>query len=159
MYASGSLPRRTGDSEPLIYLDNGATSFPKPEEVYRLHGRLLPALRGEPGPVRLRPLHRVRRPGRGRRGACCAPSSAARDPNRLVFGYNATDALNLAIFGLLQPGDHAVTTHLEHNSSLRPLWHLQQQGVEVDWVDFDEHGLHRSGRGHRAAAAATPAPS
>jgi cysteine desulfurase family protein len=63
-----------------------------------------------------------------------------RDPNRLVFGHNATDALNLAIFGLLGPGDHAVTTHVEHNSTLRPLWHLQEQGVAVDWVDFDERG-------------------
>jgi cysteine desulfurase family protein len=62
------------------------------------------------------------------------------DPSRLVFGHNATDALNLAIFGLLQPGDHTVTTHLEHNSSLRPLWHLQEQGLEVDWVDFDDDG-------------------
>ena len=62
------------------------------------------------------------------------------DPSRLVFSHNATDALNLAIFGLLQPGDHAVTTHLEHNSTLRPLWHLQEQGVEIDWVDFDETG-------------------
>jgi cysteine desulfurase family protein len=63
------------------------------------------------------------------------------DPNRTVFGYNSTDALNLAIFGLIERGDHVVTTHLEHNSTLRPLWKLRDdEGVEVDWVDFNDSG-------------------
>jgi cysteine desulfurase family protein len=62
------------------------------------------------------------------------------DSNRLTFGYNSTDALNLAIFGTIGAGDHVVTTHLEHNATLRPLWHLQERGTEVDWVDFDESG-------------------
>lgn len=123
----------------LIYLDNGATSFPKPEEVYRFMDMF------------------YRRygvnPGRSGYDICIESGDlvegtrqlltrffGGKDPNRLVFGHNATDALNLAIFGLLQPGDHAITTHLEHNSTLRPLWHLQQQGVAVDWIDFDAHG-------------------
>jgi cysteine desulfurase family protein len=63
------------------------------------------------------------------------------DPERLVFSYNSTDALNLAIFGMLRPGDHAVTTALEHNSVLRPLYHLQEQGVEVDHIPFDAKGF------------------
>jgi cysteine desulfurase family protein len=64
------------------------------------------------------------------------------DPDRLVFGYNATDALNQAIFGLLQPGDHAITTALEHNSVLRPLYHLSRDSrVEVDHVPFDNKGF------------------
>jgi cysteine desulfurase family protein len=64
------------------------------------------------------------------------------DPNRLVFGYNSTDALNLAIFGLLKSGDHAITTNLEHNSVLRPLYHLSMDsGVEVDYIPFDEKGF------------------
>jgi len=123
----------------MIYLDNGATSFPKPEEVYvymdsfyRNHGV---------------------NPGRSGFDLCLEAGSlvdntrkeltaffGGTDPNRLVFGYNATDALNLAIFGLLAPGDHAVTTLLEHNATLRPLWHLQESGVEVDWVDFGADG-------------------
>jgi cysteine desulfurase family protein len=124
----------------LIYLDNAATSFPKPEEVY----------------VFMDSFYRKAGVNPGRSGYdLCLESGAlleetrrqlttffnGSDPNRLVFGYNSTDALNLAIFGLLQPGDHAVTTRLEHNSTLRPLWHLGQQGVEVDWVDFDDRGF------------------
>lgn len=131
-------PAESGASA-LIYLDNGATSFPKPEEVYgfmdsfyRRYG-VNPGRSGydlciESGDL----VEETRR--------LLAGFFGGQDPNRLVFGYNATDALNLAIFGLLKPGDHAVTTHLEHNSSLRPLWHLEQQGVAVDWVDFDQHG-------------------
>ncbi|MBM4130140.1 aminotransferase class V-fold PLP-dependent enzyme [bacterium] len=123
----------------LIYLDNGATSFPKPEAVYaymdsfyRRYG-VNPGRSGydlciEAGDV----VDETRRLLCGFFGGT--------EPDRLVFAYNATDALNLAIFGLLRPGDHAVTTHLEHNSSLRPLWKLQQEGVDVDWVDFDDHG-------------------
>jgi cysteine desulfurase / selenocysteine lyase len=123
----------------MIYLDNGATSFPKPEEVYVFMDEFY---RG----------HGVN-PGRSGFDLCLEAGSlvddtrkllcaffGGTDPNRLVFGYNSTDALNLAIFGLLKPGDHAVTTHLEHNAVIRPLWHLQEEGLRVDWVDFDEHG-------------------
>jgi cysteine desulfurase family protein len=64
------------------------------------------------------------------------------DHNRLCFSYNSTDALNLALFGLLQAGDHAITTNVEHNSVLRPLYHLSQHnGVEVDHVPFDPRGF------------------
>ena len=123
----------------LIYLDNGATSFPKPPEVYESAASF----------VRCYGVN----PGRSGYDLCIVAGQMVEetrrlmtelfhgtDPNRLVFGYNATDALNLAIFGLLEPGDHAVTTHLEHNSTLRPLWHLQERGVEVDWVDCDDEG-------------------
>jgi cysteine desulfurase family protein len=65
-----------------------------------------------------------------------------RDPNRLCFSYNSTDALNLIIFGILKEGDHAITTTLEHNSVLRPLYHLYKfNGVEVDYVPFDSKGF------------------
>ncbi|MBI5836972.1 MAG: aminotransferase class V-fold PLP-dependent enzyme [Candidatus Eisenbacteria bacterium] len=123
----------------LIYLDNGATSFPKPPGVYTFMDHFY--------------RHAGVNPGRSGYDLCLESGHLVEDtrkllteffhgsdPNRLVFGHNATDALNLAIFGLLQPGDHAVTTRLEHNSSLRPLWHLQASGVEVDWVDFDDRG-------------------
>jgi cysteine desulfurase family protein len=63
------------------------------------------------------------------------------DPERLCFSYNSTDALNLIIFGMLKPGDHAITTNIEHNSVLRPLYHLSRDGVEVDYVPFDEAGF------------------
>jgi cysteine desulfurase family protein len=64
------------------------------------------------------------------------------DPNRLCFSYNSTDALNLIIFGLLAEGDHAITTNLEHNSVLRPLYHLyRDKNVEVDYIPFDARGF------------------
>lgn len=123
----------------LIYLDNGATSFPKPDEVYRFMDDFYRRYGVNPGRSGYDLCIESGELVETTRRLLCAFFGGT-DPNRLVFGYNATDALNLAIFGLLKAGDHAVTTHLEHNSSLRPLWHLQQQGVAVDWVDFDEHG-------------------
>jgi selenocysteine lyase/cysteine desulfurase len=64
------------------------------------------------------------------------------DLNRLCFSYNSTDALNLIIFGMLKQGDHAITTTLEHNSVLRPLYHQNKfNGVEVDYLPFDTNGF------------------
>jgi len=124
----------------LIYLDNGATSFPKPEEVYQFMDYFY--------------RHFGVNPGRSGYDLCLEAGQMVEetrklltdffggsDPNRLCFGYNSTDALNLAIFGLLQPGDHAITTTLEHNSVLRPLYHLSLAGVEVDYVPFDSQGF------------------
>jgi cysteine desulfurase family protein len=63
-------------------------------------------------------------------------------PERCVFGYNSTDALNLAIFGMLKAGDHAITTAVEHNSVLRPFYHLAEfNGVAIDIVPFDGRGF------------------
>jgi cysteine desulfurase family protein len=65
-----------------------------------------------------------------------------KDPDRLCFSYNATDALNLVINGILKEGDHAITTTIEHNSVLRPLYHLYKyNGVEVDYISFDGKGF------------------
>ena len=124
----------------LIFLDNGATSYPKPEEVYQYMdyfyrnfgvnpGRSGYDLCMEAGLV----VEETR--------ALLTGFFHGTDPNRLCFGYNSTDALNLAIFGLLRPGDHAISTTLEHNSVLRPLYHLSQQGVDVDYVPFDGRGF------------------
>lgn len=123
----------------MIYLDNGATSFPKPEEVYTFMDRFYRD-------------HGVN-PGRSGFDLCLEAGSlvdqtrrllcdffGGTDPDRLVFGYNSTDALNLALWGTLGRGDHAVSTHVEHNAVIRPLWHLQDEGLEVDWVDFDAMG-------------------
>ncbi len=124
----------------LVYLDNGATSFPKPEEVYvamDLHYRRYGVNPGRSGfDLCLEAGSLVERT----RKLLCTLFGGT-DPNRLVFGYNSTDALNLAIFGLIEPGDHVVSSHLEHNATLRPLWMLEQErGVRVDWVDFEEDG-------------------
>lgn len=124
----------------LIYLDSGATSFPKPEEVYRYMDHFYRNFGVNPG--------------RSGYDLCMEAGLVVEetrqrltgffhgtDPNRLCFGYNSTDALNLIIFGMLRPGDHAVTTTLEHNSVLRPLYHLSRQGVDVDYVPFDGRGF------------------
>lgn len=127
--------------EKLIYLDSGATTFPKPEEVY----------------VAMDQFYRNYgvNPGRSGYDLCMVAGSiveetrkllteffSGTDPNRLIFASNATDALNLAIFGLLQEGDHAITSNLEHNSVLRPLFHLYKHGgVKIDYVPFDSHGF------------------
>jgi len=123
----------------MVYLDNGATAFPKPQEVY----------------VQMDTFYRRAgvNPGRSSFDLCLEAGGmmdetrkllceffGGTDPNRLVFGYNSTDALNLAIWGLINPGDHVVTTHLEHNATLRPIWKLESLGSPVDWVDFDQSG-------------------
>ena len=124
----------------LIYLDNGATSFPKPEEVYTYMDH----------------FHRNFgvNPGRSGYDLCLETGAVVdntrrmltelfngTDPNRLCFSYNSTDALNLIIFGMLRPGDHAISTTIEHNSVLRPLYHLSREGVDVDYVPFDGAGF------------------
>ena len=124
----------------MIFLDNGATSFPKPEEVYSYMDYFF--------------RNYGVNPGRSGYDLCMETGLVVEetrkmltgffngtDPNRLCFGYNSTDALNLIIFGLLKPGDHAITTTLEHNSVLRPLYHLSLQGVEVDYAPFDGDGF------------------
>ena len=125
----------------LIYLDNAATAFPKPEAVYLF-------------------MDQVSRrcgvnPGRSGYDLCLEAGQLVEDtrrqltrlfggtdPNRLVFTSNSTDALNLALFGTLHRGDHALTTTIEHNSVLRPLHHLARDyGVEVEHVPFDANGV------------------
>lgn len=125
---------------PRIYLDNAATSFPKPEAVYQAmdnYSRRLGAAAGR-GSYRsaMESAEIVRR---------CRLNLArlfnVRDPNRFAFTLNGTDALNLSLHGLLKPGDHVVTTAAEHNSVLRPLRTLADRGVEVSIVDCDEAGV------------------
>jgi len=125
----------------LIYLDNSATSFPKPDCVYefmnsfyREHGvnpsrsGFDAALHAEELVINTRKMLMELFNGDG-------------DPNRLTFSYNASDSLNMIIQGLARKGDHVVTTMLEHNSVLRPLYHLFKDGViEVTHVPFDGQG-------------------
>lgn len=129
--------------KPLIYLDNAATAWPKPESVYRFMmefyrgtgvnpGRSGFDLALEAGSLLDRLRLRLTRFFGGDEDA----------PERLCFGYNATDALNLVIPGLLSAGDHVVTSTLEHNSVLRPIHHLVRDGgVEATFVPFAAGGF------------------
>ncbi len=112
----------------MIYLDNAATSFPKPAEVSRTVAGVLERLGANPG----RSGHRMSLAG-GRIIMNCREVLATLldvpEPERIVFCFNCTDALNLAIRGLVRPGDHVIATALDHNASLRPLSGLAERGV------------------------------
>ena len=117
----------------LIYFDNAATSWPKPAGVAEAMTHFLAEVGANPG----RAAHRLAvESGRLVYGAreAVADLFNAPDPLRIVFGANVTEALNLALTGLLRPGEHVVTSSMEHNSVMRPLRALERQGVEVTVV-------------------------
>ena len=122
----------------MIYLDNAATTLHKPPEIAEaVKQAILTA-------------------GNAARGAHCVSLAASRTvfetrrklaqlfscprEDHVVFTMNSTEALNIAIYGLLSPGDHVISTDLEHNSVLRPLYDLQTRGVFVDFVPADRLG-------------------
>jgi cysteine desulfurase family protein len=124
----------------LIYLDNSATAFPKPEDVYlfmdsfyRKHG-VNPGRSGFDAAIETEEIVMNTR-------KMLTELFNGNDPNHLTFSYNASDSLNMILQGLTEKGDHVVTTFLEHNSVLRPLHHLEVDGIiEVTHVMFDEQG-------------------
>lgn len=124
-----------------VYLDNAATSFPKPPRVYeRIRGFL-----EEYGACPGRGSHEMARQAEAVIEATrrvVAELFGVSDPRRIVFALNATDALNMAIKGVLQPGDHVVTTVMEHNSVSRPLNALERDGlIRVIRVPTSREGL------------------
>jgi cysteine desulfurase family protein len=124
-----------------IYLDNAATSWPKPEVLYDAVHRYQREIGGPNGRSGYREaLEANRIVERARRGV--ANLIGATDPLHVVFGCNGTDVLNLAIRGSVRPGDHVVTTVCDHNSVLRPLRALHEQhGVAVTYVPCDGQGF------------------
>lgn len=111
-----------------IYLDNAATSFPKPPRIYERLREFLEkygACPGRGGYEMARQAEAVIEHAR----ELLAELFHVGDPRRLIFTLNATDALNMAIKGVLVPGDHVVTTLLEHNSVARPLNRLERKGL------------------------------
>lgn len=124
----------------LIYLDNSATSFPKPQvvydfmkEFYQSHG-VSPGRSGFDKALEAEEVvHSTRK--------LLTDLFNGTDPNRLTFSYNATDSLNRIIQGMISKGDHVITTNLEHNSVLRPLYHRKHDGdIEVTYIPFDSRG-------------------
>lgn len=124
----------------LIYLDNASTTFPKPERVYHF----------------MLDFYRRQGVNPGRSGYDAALGAEemvlgtrklltqffnGTDPNRLTFSYNASDSLNMVIQGMAEKGDHFITSNVEHNSVLRPLYHLEQDGViDLTYMPFDDEG-------------------
>jgi cysteine desulfurase family protein len=123
----------------VIYLDNAATSWPKPPEVARAMGHFLDEVGANPG----RSAHRLSiAAGRIVDDAreVLAQLLNAPDPLRIVFGANGTEAINLALRGLLRTGDHVVTSGIEHNAVMRPLRALERVGVSITVVPCDPEG-------------------
>jgi len=122
-----------------IYLDNAATTFPKPESVYRTIDFTFRHLGVSPGRgsyrLSLEAGHMVLEVREA-----VADFFGILDPLRVVFCANATEAINIALFGILKPGDRVVTSTMEHNAVSRPLHALAARGVEVVRVAADAAG-------------------
>lgn len=122
----------------MIYLDQAATSFLKPPEVakavYASFEELGNAGRGAHAPT----LHASRLLYDTREKL--AELLGISDPSRIAFTCNATEALNIAICGICKPGHHVISTVCEHNSVLRPLYQMENQGMELTLVSADEKG-------------------
>ncbi len=122
-----------------IYLDNAATTFPKPKEVidfmaefYRTHGV-------NPGRTGFDlAMEAEETIAEARQTLTNFFGGTKRD--RLVFSLNVTDAMNLLIHSVMKPDDHGISTCLEHNSVLRPMYQQREMGAEVDFVPFDGAG-------------------
>jgi len=125
----------------MIYLDNAATSFPKPQEVARAVSGVMEKIGGNPGRA-------------GHRGAICggrilekcrelaARLSGVSAPEQVVFCLNCTDALNMAIRGTLHQGDEVLVSHAEHNAVMRPLMGYHDAGkITVRILPPEENGL------------------
>jgi len=123
----------------MIYLDNAATSWPKPESVYQAMDSFMRHTGASPGRSgHLLSVAAARIIYEAREALCQLFGIA--DPSHLIFTSNATESLNLAIRGLLHIGDHAITSSLEHNSVMRPLRALEKKGVEVSVVNCAANG-------------------
>ena len=123
----------------LLYFDNAATSWPKPEETQSAMNRYLREIGGSPG----RSGHRLSiEAGRIVLEAreAVAQLFGVDDPFRIVFTKNATEALNIAFRGLLNAGDHVITSSMEHNSVMRPLRTLEGEGIEVSVLPCSVRG-------------------
>jgi cysteine desulfurase family protein len=112
----------------MIYLDNAATTWPKPEIVYQTMDRFLREKGGNPGHGSHSLAMAAKRVVDEAR-TLSAGFIQAPEIERVVFTLNCTDSINLALKGLLKPGDHVITSTLEHNAVIRPLRKLEMEGV------------------------------
>ena len=124
----------------MIYLDNAATSWPKPETVYLAMDKFLREKGANPGRAGFRMAVAAEEIIEECRSLLQKFFQVA-SPEQIIFTLNCTDALNMALKGLLAPGDHVITSSLEHNSVSRPLNSLAEQGVQYSRVRHNPHGL------------------
>jgi cysteine desulfurase family protein len=138
----------------VIYLDNAATSWPKPETVYETLGGFLRVAGANPGRAGHRMAVEAANTVSSTRNAIHTLVNAE-SAERVIFTANATDSLNLAIRGLLRPGDHAITSSMEHNSVIRPLRDHERSGGALTVVWADECGAIEPARIEEAVRADT----
>lgn len=122
----------------MIYFDNAATTLPKPECVVQAVAEAMCSLGNSGRGVHSGALSASRIIYDTR--AALAELFGAESPERIAFTANSTQALNIAIKGTLSPGDHVITTALEHNSVLRPLYELEERGTELTILPADPMG-------------------
>ena len=121
----------------MIYFDNGATTFPKPQSVVRAVCGAVTSLGANPG----RSGHSMSMKGAQMIYSCrseVAEFFGLSEPERVIFTHNCTAALNTVIHGVLKRGDHAVISSLEHNAVVRPLEEMKKNGVEYSVAEVFE---------------------
>ena len=124
----------------MIYLDNAATSYPKPEEVCQAMNYFMRHIGASPG----RSGHRLAiEAGRLVYEAreMLAELFGVENPLRIIFTLNATEALNLIINGVLSTGDHVITSSMEHNAVMRPLQAIKEKGISLTIVNCSPAGV------------------
>ena len=123
----------------MIYLDNAATSYPKPRRMVAAMEECILKYCGNPGrsghSMSMKTGEEVYHARKK-----IASLFGIRQPERLVFTQNTTEALNMGLKGVLQSGDHVITTTMEHNSVLRPLKALEKRGVSQSVIRADREG-------------------
>lgn len=120
----------------MTYFDNAATTFPKPEIVYKSTMEAMSEYGANPGRSGHKLALKINREIYNTRESL-ANLFHIKDPMNLIFTFNGTESLNIGIKGFLKAGDHVVTTSMEHNSVLRPIKYLQGHGVESTIVEAD----------------------
>jgi cysteine desulfurase family protein len=114
----------------MIYFDNPATSWPKPPQVKEAMNRFMEEVGANPGRSgHFRSIEAARIVFETREALSVL--FHVKDSSRIVFTLNATESINLALKGLLKPGDHVITSSMEHNSVMRPLRDLERKGIEL----------------------------
>lgn len=123
----------------MIYMDNAATSWPKPESVYRAVVDCMKKYGANPGRSGHRMALQAGQILLQTRQLLCQLFSID-NPFQMIFTLNATESLNLAIKGCTKPGDHIITTTMEHNSVVRPLKELEKYDIKTTYVKADSQG-------------------
>lgn len=124
----------------MIYFDNAATSWPKPEVVYKKNDEFFRNSCANPG----RASHIMSVESAKALEECRLMLSKlfnCPEKDRIVFTFSTTDSLNMVINGLLNQGDHVITTTMEHNSVVRPLEEMRKKGVEISYVQCNSEGF------------------